>query len=559
MSKVKEGFIRGAAILAVFGLLGKLLGSIFRIPLTNIIGAEGMANYQVAYPVYALLVVISTAGIPTAISRMVSERVSLGNYRSAHKVFRTAFILLAVIGAALTAILIAASGPIARAVKIPSAYLSLVMISPSLFFVSLLSAYRGYFQGLQLMTPTALTQFVEQAAKLAAGLFFAYLWSGRGVAYGAAGALLGVTLSEVCALILIIVLYRRKKKELTEKRLWSIDFPYRHTRSIIYDLAAIALPITFGGCLMPAVGFADTLIVTNTMAAVDYSQYNPLSAGASFGVLTGSVNPLINMPAVLSLALCMSLVPAISEARAQKNSSMVSRRSALGFKLSMLIGLPCAVGLYILARPIITLLYAGGLTPEEINVGADLLRILSIGVLFLTMLQTMTGILQGAGHQCIPLITLGIGAAVKVILSLLLIRIPSLNISGAAIGTAACYGVAAVLNVAAVVKYTKPDIKLVSGVLAPALSTAVMGVFIYFLYGSLFSSLGNAVSALLSIAGAIIIYVVLLFITGSLKKDDMVLIPGGIIISRFMSRIKFWEDQDAHNYSINERERRGRF
>jgi stage V sporulation protein B len=542
MSKNNETFVKGAAILAVFGLLGKLLGSIFRIPLTNIIGAEGMANYQIAYPVYALLIVISTSGLPAAISRMVAERVSVGDHRGAHKVFTTAFAILALLGTASAVLLFAVSGQIAAAVKMPSASLSLVMISPALLLVSLLSAYRGYFQGLQIMTPTAITQFVEQAVKLAAGLFLAYLWAPGGVEYGAAGALLGVSLSEACALIVIIVLYRRKSKNMLNFRLNTRNTQYSSGRSILRDLAAIALPVTLGGCLMPAVGFADTLIVTNAMAAVDYSSYNPLSAGASFGVLTGSVNPLINMPAVLSLALCMSLVPAISEARANGNISALRRRSAFGFKLSMLIGLPCAAGMYALARPVISLLYSGGLSADELAVGADLLRILSLGVLFLTVLQTLTGILQGAGHQIIPLISLGIGAAVKVVLSIVLIKIPSLNISGAAIGTVACYGVAAVINTAAVIKHIKPGIKTISGLLAPAASAAVMAAFVYFLCKLLSPVVGSTAATLLSIAGAIIIYSVLLLVTGSLKKEDMDLIPGGIIVKRFMYRIKLWED-----------------
>jgi len=537
MSATKENFIRGAAVLAVFGLIGKMLGSVFRIPLTNIIGAQGMANYQVAYPVYALLIVVSASGLPAAVSRMVSERVSTGDWRGARKVFRVSLVSLAIIGAVSSVLLFSAASPIARAVKMPSASVSLMAISPALLFVSLLSAYRGYFQGLQMMTPTAVTQLVEQAVKLGAGLLFAFLWSKNGVEYGAAGALLGVALSECCALAVIMGVYRKKKRELVSLCARSANKRPVSTREILSDLAAIALPVTIGGCLMPAVGFADTLIVTNAMASVDYSAYNPLSAGASFGVLTGSVNPLINMPAVISLALCTSLVPAVSEARATRDYAALSRRSAFGLRLSVLIGLPCMAGMFVLAGPIVSLLYSAGLTPDELAVAEGLLRILSAGVLFLTVLQTMTGILQGAGHQFIPLFSLCAGAAVKVLLSVVLIRVPALNISGAAIGTSACYVVACALNTAAVIKYAKPRIRFFSGLAAPSLSAAVMGVFASFLYDAL-SRFGNTAAALISIAGAVLVYAAMLLITGSIKKEDMELLPGGIIVQKLMRGIR---------------------
>lgn len=542
MSNGQKSFVKGAAILGVAGLIVKFIGAIFRIPLTNIIGADGMANYQVAYPIYAALVVISTAGLPAAISKLVSERVSLGDYRGAHKVFQSAFKLLLIIGVLSTVVMLGLSGVLANAANIPSAKLSLMMIAPSLFFVSILSAYRGYFQGLQMMSPTAVTQLIEQAVKLGAGLYFAWLWFPKGVEYGAAGALLGVSISEIFALAVIILLYNRRKKQIKQKRRQSASITFQSRRSTVKDLLFTAIPITLGACLMPVVNFLDTLIVTNTMASVDYSAFNPLTPKTSFGVLTGSVNPLINMPAVLSLALCMSLVPAISEARAQKNPSLVSTRSAMGFKLSILIGLPCAVGMYLLAGPIITLLYSSGLEASELLVGTQLLQTLSIGVLFLTLLQTMTGVLQGAGHPTIPLVNLAIGAVVKVVISIVLIRIPSVNINGAALGTAACYGIAAVLNLAYVIKITKPSIKPFTGVLMPLLSTAAMGAVVFFMFNSFSASLGKTTATLLCIAAAILVYIVMLFITRSISKEDMEYVPGGGRITRLMNKLGFWRD-----------------
>ncbi len=542
MTKGQKSFVKGAAILGIAGLLVKLIGAVFRIPLTIIIGTDGMASYSVAYPIYAALVVLSTAGLPTAISRMVSERVSVGDYRGAHNVFQKAFRVLLLIGIVSTVVMLAVAGPVANTAKIPEAKLSLMMLAPALFFVSMLSAYRGYFQGLQHMFPTALTQIVEQLIKLGAGLLLAWLWwTPQAPHLGAAGALLGVSLSEVAALVLIIILYNRKKGDIIEKRRMLPNTEFKARRSIYMDLLVIALPIAIGGCIMPLVSTADTFIINNQMVNLDYSAFNPLSAKQNYSILTNIVNPLINMPAVLSLALCMSLVPAISEGRALKNPAMVSSRSAMGFKLGLLIGLPCAVGMYLLAEPIIQLLYSSDrISPTEIAIGGELLRILAIGVLFLTMLQTMTGILQGAGHQFVPLINLFIGAAVKVVLSIVLIRIPSLNINGAAIGTAACYGIAAVLNVISVARLTKPDIRFFSGFVMPLVSTAAMGVVTYLVFKIMSASHGNTSSVLAAILAAMLVYVVMLFLTGSLKEADMEHIPGGGKITRLMNKLGFW-------------------
>lgn len=521
MTKKQKSFVAGAALLAIIGLIVKGIGAVFRIPLGAIIGAVGMANYQAAYPVYAALVVISTAGLPTAISRMVSERVSVGDYKGAHKVFMTAFKVLLVIGVVTTAVMLLISKSIAIGVKVPTAYLSLMMIAPALLFVSILSAYRGYFQGLQMMWPTAFSQLIEQVVKLAAGLYLANLLYPRGVEWGAAGALIGITLSEIVALLFVMGIYQGKRRELREKRELLPNPAYQAKRSIPMDLLVIALPIALGGCIMPAINIADTAIVTRSLMAIGYTEG---AAQASFGVLTGFVNPLINMPAVLSLALCMSLVPAISAARAQKNQELVSRRSAMGLKLSLLVGLPSAVGIYILAGPIMNMLYGQSLKPDEMLLGTELLQTLSIGVFFLTLLQTMTGILQGAGHQFVPLFNLLIGAVVKVVLSIVLIE--KIGVQGAAIGTAACYGIAALLNTVSMIRYTKPKVHMVSGLLMPLLASAAMGMVAYFLYNYLAVSMDNIKAVLISIVAAVIVYFGVLVITGGLRKSDLMEIKG---------------------------------
>lgn len=538
----KKSFVKGAAILAAAGLLVKVLGAVFRIPLANIVTSVGMANYGVAYPIYAYLVVISTAGLPSAISRMVSARVTVGDYEGAHKVFTNALKVLLVIGSMSAVLLFFLAEIIANGVGIPTAALGIKMIAPSLFFVAALSAYRGYFQGLQQMVPTATTQIFEQIVKLGAGLLLASLWVSRGVEYGAAGALLGVSISEVVALVLIVVLYNRKKKGINLKRAQTRVQPLKTKyKSILSELGHFALPITLGASIIPLIMSIDTFIINNILADIDFSAFSSLSSKQSYGVLIGTANPLINMPAVLSLALSMSLVPAIAAAKAKNDSLAVSTRSAMGFKLALLVGLPSALGMFLLSDNIVTLLFSSGYTPAELVVGGQLIKILSIGILFLTMLQTSTGIIQGAGRPYLPLRNLGIGAVVKVALSIILIRMPQFNINGAAIGTVACYTIAALLNIISMQRIAKPNIKPMSGVFMPIVATAFMGASVYIIKYFLLERLGNTTTTLVAIIVAVVVYVLALFITKAISIDDMGYIPGGGFITRVMKKLRLWK------------------
>jgi len=210
----KKSFVKGAGILAVSGLIVKFIGAVFRIPLTNIIGTEGIGLYQLAYPIYAFLLVASTSGLPVAISKMVSEEIALGNHYGAYRIFRISLRLLTLLGIVTSIILLAGSGLISKLQGNPKSIYGLMAISPALFFVSVMSAYRGYFQGMHMMTPTALSQIIEQLGKLIIGLTLAALWIPKGPEYAAAGAILGVTLSEVAALTFMLGVYHIKKLSL---------------------------------------------------------------------------------------------------------------------------------------------------------------------------------------------------------------------------------------------------------------------------------------------------------------------------------------------------------
>ena len=539
MTEKQKSFVKGAAILGIAGLIVKVIGAVFRIPLVNAVGTEGMGYYNVAYPVYALLLVISTAGIPTAISKMVSERAAVGDYTAAHNTFRVALRLLILVGVFSSAVMFAASTWIANSIVLqPKGTLSLMAISPALFFVAALSAYRGYFQGMQLMAPTALSQVIEQVGKLIFGLYLAYLWMPAGPEYGAAGALVGVSISEVCALVYMMGMYRRRKREIMRAvdkgRLGRGDLK---PKPIVKKLLLIAIPVTLGGCVMPIVASIDSVIILRSLLEIGASQQ---AAASMYGMLTGVVNPLINMPAVLSLALAMSLVPSISESLAQRDPVRLKTKASFGFKLAIFIGLPASFGFAVLAGPIIHMLFRT-IVQTEFELSVSLLQILSLGVLFLTLVQSMTGVLQGLGKPALPVIGLGIGAVVKVFVSIWLIRDPDINIAGAVIGTMCCYAIAAVIDVAFVIKNVKLRLSLPNHILKPGIATALMGGVAILVY-RMVSVYSNTLGVLAAILLAILVYGLALSIMHAITKEEMSLMPGGGRMGRLMRRARLWKD-----------------
>ena len=534
MSEKQKSFVKGAAILMIAGLLVKVIGALYRIPLTTAITTTGMGYYNVAYPVYSMLLVVSTAGLPVAISKMVSERVAVSDYTGAHNVFRVARRVLLLLGIIMTVVMLILAGPISNAVMQDKSVFSLLAISPALFFVSILSAYRGYFQGMQMMAPTALTQVIEQVGKLAMGLSLAYAWLPMGVEYGAAGALVGVTLSEVVALFCIMVIYSRKKRGILARvdtsRLTKADLNFKvNTKKLL----KIAVPVTLGACIMPIVVAIDSGVVSTNLQAIGYSAE---TAASMYGTLTGVVNTLVNMPAVLSSALAMSLVPAMSEAFAKKDKVLIKSRASFGVKLAVLVGLPAAVGFFLLGQPIISMLYRG-LDTAELTLATQLMQMLALSILFLTIVQTTNAVLQGMGHPIKPVISLAVGAGVKVVLSIVLIRIPEINVMGAVYGTMACYIIASVMNLIFVAQESKFRASLKNHIIKPLIATAAMGAVAYIVY-DVVGVYSNTVGVIAAILVALVVYFVLIFGMQTLTDDELSLMPASRKLKRFANKFK---------------------
>ena len=535
----KSNFAMGAAILAVAGILCKIIGAAFRIPLSNIVGTNGMAYYQVAYPVYTTLLTVSTAGIPAAISKMVAEQTAHGDHRNAHYTFQVAFRLLLGIGVIGTLIIALFSGIFAAAQGVADATPTVIAIAPALLFVSVLSAYRGYFQGLNDMVPTAISQVIEQVVKLGAGILFALMMVKHGPVAGATGAIIGVSLSELAALVYLMISYARRKGEIrylirTSPRVRK----YPPKRVVMRRLLAIAVPITIGASIMPLISLLDNALVINNLKAIGFGQE---IAESRFAILTAYVIPIINMPTILSSSLQVSLVPAMSHCVSRKDARGLRFHASSGLRIALLMALPCAVGLAILGEPIMGVLYRELATnPQDLTLAGTLVTVYSVAGFFLMLTFPMTGILQGMGHPSVPVRNMAIGAILKIVFSIILLRVPEINIVGAAIGSAVCYGASAILNTIAVIRYTGMRFLWKDFILRPLGATIPMGAVAYFSYQLFISFLPTIVALGGAILLAVIVYAVLILVLQAIRPEDMRLLPGGNKLDYLMRRIGIW-------------------
>ncbi|MDR2156900.1 MAG: polysaccharide biosynthesis protein [Clostridiales Family XIII bacterium] len=534
----KKSFMYGALILSAAGIVSKILGALFRIPLGNLIGAEGMGYYQAVYPVYTLLLTVSIAGFPVAVSRMVSERVAFKDYYGAHRVFHVSVAVMTVLGAALFVILYAGADDIVGYVAtLGEAVYAMKAIAPALFFVTVMSAYMGYFQGMRNMKPSAAVQVVEQLFRVIVGLLLAFLFVGAGREYAAAGAMFGATAGAAAGFILILFIYfAAVRQEAFKARIAESRRAFRGKRQpvshILRLLFTISVPITIGSAIMPIMSNIDLAIVANRLSDTGWG---PEEVRAMYGQLTGMASPLINLPQVVTQAIAISLVPTVTAAFQKKDMPFLRHNTVLSVRATVLLGLPCSFGLMTLSEPIMRLLYPA--QPQDAVAAAPSLFILASGIVFFMSIQTLTGVLQGVERQVTPVLNLFAGAVCKAVVTYVLTGMPAVNIKGAALGTVCAYVVATVLNLRAVRKRTGTVFDWKKTVLRPLLSAFVMSGVAFAVFHLLRTVAGNAPSTLGAIVAGGIAYVVMIFVTHSVTEEELALFPKGETLVKMYRKV----------------------
>ena len=530
MSKDNK-FIKGAAILGIAGLVVKALGAIFRIPLTNLIGADGMSYYGFAYTIYSVLIVLATAGIPVAISRMVSERIATGEHRNAHKVFKTAIALMAGIGVISFAICFFGAEVITAKLGNPDAAMAVKAIAPALLFVPVLSSFRGYFQGRQNMNPTAISEITEQLVRVIVGLTAAFLLARIGFKEAAAGASFGASAGALGGLIIMALIYMLNRHVIHEKnRLHRQDT--ESTGVILKKIIMIAVPIIIGSEMMPVMGLIDTSIIMTRLQATGWTL---AEAKELYGQFSGFCNSLISFPQIFTQAVAVSLVPAIAASFRIEDKAKVKENVQLGYRMTMIMAFPCAFGLFALSKPILLLLYSA--QRESAIAAAPTLMIMSIGVIFLAISQTSVGVLQAIGLQHLPVRHLFIGCIFKIFVTFFLVSIPAINVKGAAIGSMIAYMTDLTLNNRSIRKATgvKFDYMLTYG--KPAIAAAVMGAIAFGVHKFTMGFLGNSIATLIAIMAGGIAYAVLIFAVKAITVEEVEMLPGGAKLQKVIRKI----------------------
>ncbi len=472
--KGRQSLIQGISVLGIAGLICKVVGVLYKIPLARTIGPLGMGVYHQVFPTYNLLLTISSAGIPVAISRMVAASIADEDHAKAKNIFSIALKILFAVGLLGSLLMVFLSSMLSNAKGTPEAMNSFIAIAPSLFFVCVMSAYRGYMQGRMRMIPTAVSQLIEQVGKVFVAMPLAYIGMQRGGHVdGAAGALLGISIAEAAALIYMIV--DSKRNTVPNTSIKPITADRQSTRNLSRELIYTSIPITIGACIVPIASEADSFMLVRLMSA-----YIPREeAVIRYGIYTGLVIALINVPTAVAMALSTNLVPNISAAKQENNAKALISHSATGIKASMVIGLPASIGMSLLAEPILQLLFSGEqYSVYQLSQGARLLEISSLTIVLFTMVQSTSGILQGLGKQRIPMYTLAFGIVLKILLNQVLVRIPAINIHGAPFASLLCYAASLIPNLYYVSKYTGLRIDIGDTFLRPAAACGIMSAFV---------------------------------------------------------------------------------
>lgn len=522
-----SSFFEGAFILVVSNAIVKVIGAFFSIPITNMIGGDGNGIFTVAYYIYQAMFVISTAGLPVAISKMVAEANALGKYREVKRIFRVSITIFSAIGGAVTAIMILWADVFVEMIGNTLAYYAVMAVAPSIFFVSVVSAFRGYYQGLSNMVPTAISQVIEAGGKLVFGLLFTYVLIEKGFSLEivVAGSIGGVTVGTVLSALYVIMFRLKRGSGLPESS--GGQMSVSSYADVSKSLIKIAIPVTIGSSVLSVTNFIDMGVVLNRL---QFAGLTEVGANFVYGCYNMAVK-MFNMPQALIVALSVSIIPAVASACARKDMKKASDTITAALRFTAIMALPCAAGLAVLSHPILSLLYYK--IPDEVDVAAPLLVIIAPAVLLVALVSVTNAILQAIGKVKVPMMTMLVGGIVKLATNYILVGTPGIEIYGAPIGTTLCYGTISLLNLVIIAKATK-GVAVIRIFIKPFMASAVMAACTYVLYAPFEGVIGGKLATVADIGISAAVYLVVLIAIKALPKEEVLMLPKGEKIARLL-------------------------
>ncbi|MDD6734880.1 MAG: polysaccharide biosynthesis protein [Clostridiales bacterium] len=570
-SEKKNSFMLNVAIVMFAQIAVKLLGMIYRVVITNFegFGDLGTGYLNVGYQIYTLLLAISSIGIPNAISKMTSERVAVGDYRGAHKIFKSAMALFAVVGAAASAFLYFGSGFIADyVVHLHDTKYVMMCLAPSILFVCLSSVIRGYFVGMENMKATSTSQVLEQFFKCFLTIAVVYALASfpsillklfnvaenddntRAV-FMASGAQIATTVSTILSFVYLGIFYNRRRKKIMKKvASTEVETLTKPIGQMFKSILLISIPISLGSVISAVNRIIDTATITrgieiafrdmipaygNTAAIINPTLTQLSKEAARLSGLLSKSDTLINLPLAINISFSTVLVPSIAGALATGDKKSASEKVSYSMMISILIALPCAFGYIALAKPIYTLLYPNA------RLGYDLLQISAIAMVFTALNQTLSGSLQGVGKVFAPATGLLLGCIVKFILNIILIRRPEINIYGAPISSIVCQIISFTYSFTVLSRQISVRISPVKYILKPISAAAIMGLCAFVIHRLLYGFTGNIIATAAAIFIAAAVYFIMIFVMKVMNAEEILQLPAGSSLLRLLKKFGLYK------------------
>lgn len=534
-SGMRTNFAFQAAVLAGAGILSRVIGLLYRSPLFQIIGDEGNGYYGTAYAIYSMILMIATYSIPTAVSKIISGKLALGEYRNARRVFKCAFIY--VVSAGLVAgILTFAFAPVLVKEQ-PNAILSLQILAPTIFLSGFLAIYRGYLQAYKTMIPTSISQIIEQIANAVVSVLAAHLMSrpfapgtSEHAKYGAAGSAMGTGAGVLCGIIYILIAYAGRRKEIMETVETDVSSNVESYGKLFRQIVMIVTPIIIAAFVYNITTTVDMKIFYNVLNSKNVDR---VESANLYGIFSGQYMVLINLPVSIASAVGTTLIPNISGAFTKGDKEETNHVYNQSMSITMMVTIPCAVGIGVLSEPIITLLFRGAdpLVFKALTAGC-------ISVVFYSLSTLTNSILQGIGKVMEPVKNATLALLIHLVFLAAILKFTDAKLFGLVAATILYSLLACIFNHISVSKYmsTKLDVKKIY--LAPAVASIFMGIIAWGSYQIFYHLIHmNSVSVVLAILLAVIFYAAAILAVGGYTKEEILAMPKGTLILKLAEKL----------------------
>lgn len=541
-------FLVQGSILAFASIISRIIGLVYRIPMTDIIGDLGNSYYGSAYEVYSIMLIISSYSLPLAVSKLVSAQVSKRNRRMAYQVFKGAMLFAVISGTVFSLLVFFGANFFAETyLKTPNCIFALKVLAPALLIVAVLGVLRGFFQGLGTMMPSAVSQIVEQIVNAIVSVWAAYMLFGYGkriggvlgdpehysAAYGAAGGTLGTNLGSVAALLFMIfvfIVYMTVFKRQMRRERMSAMQPFLETIKV---LIITIIPVLLSTTIYNVSSFIDNGIYKH----IAYAQgYVSDEIDVWWGVYTGKYKLLINVPISIASAMAASSVPTLTASFGKGEMKAVRHEISMAMRFVMVVSFPCAVGLAVLAKPIFLLLFPS--TAQTLDLAGSMMYMGSIAVVFYSMSTLSNGLLQGINRLKVPVINAAIALVLHVIILVVMMLFFRLNIYAVVLSNVLFALIMCILNSISIARYSGYHQELVRTFLIPAICSAVMGLAAWGVYKGLFALCSNnAVALITAIVVAVIVYAAMLLLLRGLSENEIRRFPKGEVVVRLAKKM----------------------